>query len=129
MANSPTLEFPHYDEVPVDAELLDPADKALLNIDHVLLWPRLNRDGRERLLTKLRKAEPHKRQARERERERHELGVRYIELLCSLPRPGQAGYTQALAEFQAVKRAYDAVRGKSSTKKSFAAIPAKSTDN
>ena len=117
MNNSPTADYANYTEVPADPDMLEPEDRALLDIDHLQLWPLLNRDGRAKLLKKLRKAEPRKRQARERERERHELGVRYIELLCSLPRPGQPGYTQAFAEFAAVKRAYDAIRGKSTAQK------------
>lgn len=93
-------------EFPVDAELLDSSDRALIEPGMEELWSSLSSEGRTRLMHRLRsRAERLDRRNRLRI-ERSEACARYVDLLCSMPRPSEPGYAAALAEMRAAKERY-----------------------
>ena len=92
--------------LPSDPALLPEEDRALLELGMEELWASLNETGRQRLLGRLRTREVQRQRRETLRRERQELCARYIDLLCTMPRPQDPGYTAALAEMRAAKAAY-----------------------
>lgn len=93
-------------ELPADAALLNDDDRALLEIGMEDLWSSLNPQGRVRLLERLRARKERLDRKERMRRERSELCARYVDLLCSMPRPTDPGYAQARADLLAAKSAY-----------------------
>lgn len=92
--------------LPVDAELLEPSDRALIEPGMEDLWSSLSDEGRQRLIKRLRaRAERLDRRNRLRA-ERSERCARYVDLLCSLPHPSDPGYKDALAAMYRAKQEY-----------------------